>query len=190
MLFKQDRLKSTYLSKQNSKCRLAENIVESELDLDQTQPPRIHKNNIRHIKSIGALRDLLMSPKMYQDQVLFNIFCLGLESGKFRQNRHRPFTPLHELITKVHEAHFRVELYLALTKQSFRHHNTTSASSERIRLFNLAIACVREGREKYMKKAVETRMQNRTPKQIEDSERVTEQEVGSDDNVDIDEDDL
>ena len=41
-----------------------------------------------------------------------------------------------------------------------------------------------------MKKAVETRMQNRTPKQIEDSERVTEQEVGSDDNVDIDEDDL
>jgi hypothetical protein len=41
-----------------------------------------------------------------------------------------------------------------------------------------------------MKKAVETRMQNRTPKQIEDSERVTEQEVGSDDYMDIDEDDL
>ncbi len=116
--------------------------------------------------------------------------CLGLESGNFRQNRHRPYTPLHELITKAHEAHFRVELYLALTKKSFRHHNTTSASSERIRLFNLAIASVREGREKYMKKAVETRMQNRTPKQIEDSERVTEQEVGSDDNANIDENDL
>ena len=41
-----------------------------------------------------------------------------------------------------------------------------------------------------MKKAVETRMQNRTQTQIEDSERVTEQEVASDDNVDIDEDDL
>ena len=184
------QIKSTFLSKQNPECRLAENIVETELDLDQTQPARIHKNNIGHIKSVGALRDLLMSPKMYQDQVLFNIFCFGLESGNFRQNRHRPFTPLHELITKAHEAHFRVELYLALTKKSFRHHNTTSASSERVRLFNVAIASVREGREKYMKKAVETRMQNRTQTQIEDSERVTEQEVGSDDNVDIDEDDL
>jgi hypothetical protein len=34
------QIKSTYLSKQNPECRLAENIVESELDLDQTQPPR------------------------------------------------------------------------------------------------------------------------------------------------------
>ena len=41
-----------------------------------------------------------------------------------------------------------------------------------------------------MKKAVETRMQNRTQTQIEDSERVTVQEDASDDNVDIDEDDL
>ncbi len=80
------QIKSTYLGKQNPECRLAENVIESELDLDQTQPPRIHKNNIGHIKSIGALRDLLVSPKMYQDQVLFNIFCLGLESGNFRQN--------------------------------------------------------------------------------------------------------
>ena len=184
------QIKSTYLSKQNPDTRLAENILENELDLDQTQPPRIHKHNIGHIKSVGALGDLLISPKMYQDQVLFNIFCLGLESGNFRQNRHRPYTPLHELITKAHEAHFRVELYLSLTKKSFRHHNTTSASSERIRLFNVAIAAVREGREKYMKKAVETRMENRTEKQIEESERDNDQDVGSDDNVDIDEDDL
>jgi hypothetical protein len=127
---------------------------------------------------------------MYQDQVLFNIFCLGLESGNFRQNRQRPYTPLNDLITKAHEAHFRVELYLALTKKSFRHHNTTSASSERVRLFNLAINSVREGREKYMQKAVETRMKNRTQTQIADSERDHEQEIGSDDNVDIDEDDL
>jgi len=184
------QIKSTYLSKQNPEYRLAENVIEQELDLDQTQPIRIHKNNIGHIKSIGALRDLLLSPKMYQDQILFNIFCLGLESGNFRQNRHRPYTPLNELITKAHEAHFRVELYLALSKKSFRHHNTTSAITERVRLFKLAIISVGEGREKYMQKAVETRMQHRTQRQIEDSERDNELEVGSDDNVDIDEDDL
>ncbi len=34
------------------------------------------------------------------------------------------------------------------------------------------------------------RMKNRTQTQIEDSEREHDQEVGSDDNVDIDEDDL
>ena len=80
-----------------------------------------------------------------------------------------------------------MELYLVLSKTSFRHHNTTSASTERVRLFNLAINSVREGRAKYMMKAVETRMQNRTQRQIKDSERDNEQEVGSDDNVDIDE---
>jgi hypothetical protein len=63
------QIKSTFLSKQNPECRLAENDIEQELDLDQTQPIRIHKNNIGHIKSIGALRELLLSPKMYQDQV-------------------------------------------------------------------------------------------------------------------------
>jgi hypothetical protein len=94
------QIKSTYLSKQNPECRLAENVIEQELDLDQRQPIRIHKNNIGHIKSIGALRELFLSPKMYQDQVLFNIFCLGLESGNFRQNLHRPYTPLNEIITK------------------------------------------------------------------------------------------
>jgi hypothetical protein len=184
------QIKSTYLSKQNPECRLAENVIEQELDLDQTQPIRVHKNNIGHIKNIGALRELILSPKMYQDKVFFNIFCLGLESGNFRQNRQRPYTPLNEIITKAHEAHFRVELYLALSKKSFRHHNTTSANNERVRLFNVAINNVREGREKYLNKAVETRMQNRTQTQIDDSERDNEQEVGSDDNVDIDEDDL
>ena len=151
------------------------------------------KQHWAYQKYQGITRFTIVSenvPGMYQDEVLFNIFCMGLESGNFRQNRKRPYTPINELITKAHEAHFRVELYLALTKNSFRHHNTTTASSERIRLFNLAITCVREGREKYMQKAVETRMQNRTPTQIEESDRVNEQEVGSDDNVDIDEDDL
>ncbi len=127
------QIKSTYLSKQNPEYRLAENVIEQELDLDQTQPIRIHKNNIGHIKSIGALRELLLSPKMYQDQVIFNIFCLGLESGNFRQNRHRPYTPLNELITKAHEAHFRVELYLALSKKSFRNHNTANQRQFRTR---------------------------------------------------------
>ena len=131
-----------------------------------------------------------MSPKMYQDNILFDIFCLGLESGNFRQNRKRPYTPLNDLITKAHEAHFRVELYLALSKKSFRHHNVHSASAERVRLFNITISAVREGRQKYLKKAVETRMKSRTQRQVNECERVGDLEENSDDYVDVEEDDL
>ena len=183
------QIKNTYLSKQNPETRLAENLLETELDLDESSPIRIHKN-ISHIKSIAELQELLVSPKMYQDQILFDIFCLGLESGNFRQNRKRPYTPLNDLITKAHEAHFRVELYLALSKKSFRHHNVHSASAERVRLFNIAISAVREGRQKYLKKAVETRMKSRTQRQVNECERVGELEENSDDYVDVEEDDL
>ncbi len=78
------QIKSVFLSKQNPETRLAENIIDSELDLDDEYPPRIHKN-IEHIDSLEELRELLISPKMYQDQVLFDLFCLGLETGSFRQ---------------------------------------------------------------------------------------------------------
>ena len=183
------QIKNTYLSKQNPETRLAENLLETELDLDDSTPMRIHKN-ISHIKSTTELQELLVSPKMYQDNILFDIFCLGLESGNFRQNRKRPYTPLNDLITKAHEAHFRVELYLALSKKSFRHHNVHSASAERVRLFNITISAVREGRQKYLKKAVETRMKSRTQRQVNECERVGDLEENSDDYVDVEEDDL
>jgi hypothetical protein len=115
---------------------------------------------------------------------------LGIESGNFRQNKKRPYTPLDQLITKAHEAHFRVELYLALSKKCFRHHNTNNDAKERIRLFNQTILAVREGRSKYLLDAIETRMDSRTPKQVEQCERLGDHEGSSDDNVDIDEDDL
>ncbi len=76
------QIKNVFLSKQNPETRLAENIIDSELDLDDEYPPRIHKN-IEHIDSLEELRELLISPKMYQDQVLFDLFCLGLECGGF-----------------------------------------------------------------------------------------------------------
>ena len=183
------QIKSTFLSKQNPETRLAENVLETELDLDELTPIRIH-SNISHIKSIAQLQALLVSPKMYQDQILFDIFCLGLESGNFRQSRKRPYTPLNDVITKAHEAHFRVELYLAISKKSFRHHNVHSASAERVRLFNLTIIAVREGRQKYLKKSVETRMKSRTERQVSECERVGELEDNSDDYVDVEEDDL
>ena len=183
------QIKSTFLSKQNPETRLAENLLESELDLDDTSPIRIHRN-ISHINSPAALQELLVSPRMYQDQVIFDIFCLGLESGNFRQNRKRPYTPLNDLITKAHEAHFRVELYLPLSKKSFRHHNVHSASAERVRLFNITISAVREGRQKYLKKAVETRMKSRTQRQVNECDRVGDLEENSDDYVDVEEDDL
>ncbi len=127
---------------------------------------------------------------MYQAQDLFDLFCLGLESGNFRQNKKRPYTPIDLLIMKAHEAHFRAELYLALSKKSFRHHNTTSTSKECVRIFNQAIIAVREGRDRYMKKAVDTRMTSRTSRQVDECKRLGGNEGSDDDCVDIEEDDL
>jgi hypothetical protein len=183
------QIKTTFLSKQNPETRMAENIIEQELDLDQANPPRLH-NNLDCVETIDELRELLLSPKMYQAQDLFDLFCLGLESGNFRQNKKRPYTPIDLLITKAHEAHFRTELYLALSKKSFRHHNTTSGSKERVKIFNQAIIAVREGRDRYMKKAVDTRMTSRTPRQVDECERLGGTEGSDDDCVDIEEDDL
>ena len=47
------QIKSTFLSKQNPETRLAENVLETELDLDDTTPIRIH-SNISHIKSTAV----------------------------------------------------------------------------------------------------------------------------------------
>ena len=40
-------------------------------------------------------------------------------------------SPLEDLITLSHEAHFRLELWFALTAQSFRHDNAKAASDAR-----------------------------------------------------------
>jgi hypothetical protein len=68
---------------------------------------------------------------MYKNTVVFDLFCLGLESGVLKLARKKNPTPLSKLITVAHEAHFRLELWLALTKQGFRHKTTIAWNDKR-----------------------------------------------------------
>jgi hypothetical protein len=127
---------------------------------------------------------------MEKDKVLFDAFCTGIESGNFRQAKKRPFAPLHELMTKAHEAYFRVELYFALSRKVYKHGNSPSLYKERMKFFNHVIQSVREGREKWLEAAIEERKNSLTDEQRDEFDLVREQGNNSEGDVDLSENDM
>ncbi len=164
-------------------------MLEHELDANTDNPPRLHRT-MQHLESVEALRELLISPNMYKDKILFNAFCTGIESGNFRQAKKRPFVPLHNLITKAHEAHFRVELYFSLSRKVYKHVNAPSLYKERVKIFNHAIQSVREGRAKWLEAALEERKNSLTDEQRDEFDFVREKGNNSEDDVDLSENDM
>ena len=99
-------------------------------------------------ENIDDLRNALHSPTMYTYENLFDLFCAALESGRFRGTEHMPISPIENLITVAHEAHFRLELWYALQAQSFRHDTAKSAQEERKEKHtNLCILVAQDRRE-------------------------------------------
>jgi hypothetical protein len=82
-------------------------------------------------ETIEELQNALYSPTMYTYEKVFDLFCAALESGRFRGTEQMPISPIENLITVAHEAHFRLELWYALQAQSFRHDTAKSAQEER-----------------------------------------------------------
>jgi hypothetical protein len=80
---------------------------------------------------IEDLRTALYGPNMYTYEKLFYLFCAALESGHFRGTDQMPISPIENLITVAHEAKVRLELWYALTAQSFRHDTARVAYEER-----------------------------------------------------------
>jgi hypothetical protein len=68
---------------------------------------------------------------MYTHEKLFDLFCAALENGRFRGTEQMPISPIENLITVAHEAHFRLELWYALKAQSFRHDTAKIAQVDR-----------------------------------------------------------
>jgi hypothetical protein len=73
------------------------------------------------INSVSELRDLIRSNRMYTNEVVYNCFCGGLESGALKQSEKLPPTTIKKLITIPHEAHFRLELRFSLSRPGFNH---------------------------------------------------------------------
>ena len=154
------QIKQCWLSKINPEFRLAENIIERELDADQDDPPRVSPNLKGTVESVKDLQKLMASPTLYSNFALYDLLCAGLESGFFRNSHIRKCSNIAKLITPAHEAHFRTELWFALSKKSFRHVSYEKGNKVRVRQFKDILAAVVEGRQKYLDAAIAHRKQN------------------------------
>ena len=107
---------------------------------------KVHKNIKSDKKTIAELCEVLLSDEMYLCQPLYNLLSAGLESGKMRGITVEGPTPLQELLSNSHEAHFRLELVLALSCQAYRHAYTATAMSKRAREFEQVAIAVKSDR--------------------------------------------
>jgi hypothetical protein len=175
--FQCQQVKMCWLSKINPEFRMAENVLEKELDNDPESTPRVHANLKGTVDGVKELQRLMVSPEFYNNPILFDFFCAGLESGHFRGSKFRSTkTDLTKLITVSHEAHFRTELWFALSKKAFRHNSYKKGNKVRVKKFKEALVAVREGREKYLQDALKIRMNG----MVENTENVDD-DVESDD---------
>ncbi len=78
---------------------------------------------------------LIKSKNMYRNPVLYNLFCSGFESGRFKYNPKKCPTTISKLLTISLEANIRSELWWALTCQKFRHLPTTEHIEERVETY-------------------------------------------------------
>jgi hypothetical protein len=117
-------IKATWLSV-SSPFHLATNVLCSELPINITdaQPMQFSDELIASgLETIQELRDLLKSSNMYNNEVVYSRLCEGLESGNLKQSEKVNPASISKLITIGHEAHFRLELWFALSRQKYAYH--------------------------------------------------------------------
>ena len=108
---------------------------------------RVHKNLKPGVRNVKHLISVLRSDSLYLNELVYNCIAGGLETGKIKGLRPQGTTPLEKIITISYEAHFRLELVLALSSQGYRHAYTTEACNEGARMFEQLLAVVKRDRE-------------------------------------------
>jgi hypothetical protein len=76
-------------------------------------------------ENIQDLRNAIASPSMYTHPALFDLFCAGLESGRLRSTKKMDMSPIEQVITVAHEAHFRLELWYSRRGLNYNSHDTS-----------------------------------------------------------------
>jgi hypothetical protein len=66
---------------------------------------------------------------------MYNLLCCGLESGKTKNGKKQSPSSLRYLITVAHEAHLRLELYLALKRQRYGKNPKKDDQQTRIKMW-------------------------------------------------------
>jgi hypothetical protein len=116
-------IKSIWLSSR-SPYHLVTNALASEQSITTaTGAPILLSDNIIQsgIETVEELRKIIKSDKMYTNEVIYDFFCAGLESGRLKQTEQINPTHIKKLITVAHEAHFRAEIWFALSCPAYHH---------------------------------------------------------------------
>jgi hypothetical protein len=122
--------KAVWLSN-NSPHSLVTNVLNTDLDKKQADmkvTPALVASGLTTVKDV---RDCLKSEELYLNPALYNLLCCGLESGKLKNGKKQGPSSLRCLITVAHEAHLRLELYLALRRQRYHKKPNTDHSTAR-----------------------------------------------------------
>ena len=101
------------------------------------------------LKTVRAVRECLTSADMYQNPVLYNLICSGIESGKLKNTpKLKNMSTLPRLLTVAHEAHLRLELFFSLEEQKYHHDPSTVHTAKRIRMWEKLLDTVVSDRER------------------------------------------
>jgi hypothetical protein len=98
------------------------------------------------LNDITDLQRCLYSDSFYKNKTLYHFFCSGLEGGSFKNIPKQEKSTISDLITPAHEAHFRAELYFALSVPEYRHPITKQHSARRIAMWQKFLPLVKKDR--------------------------------------------
>ena len=123
-------LKLVWLAK-SSPYAIVTNVLTKDLDANEG-PMTVHPDLVKTgLNTVEDVRACLRSDEMYLNPALYNLLCCGVESGKLKGGTKQKRSSLRQLMTVAHEAHLRLELYLALTRQRFNKKSNIVLSKER-----------------------------------------------------------
>ena len=101
------------------------------------------------LKTVRDVRACLKSADMYQNPVLYNLICSGIESGKLKNTpKLKNLSTLPRLLTVAHEAHLRLELFFSLEEQKYHHDPSIVHTAQRIRMWEKLLDTVVSDRER------------------------------------------
>ena len=122
--------KAVWLSN-NSPHSIVTNVINTDLDKKQADMKVTPALVASGLATVQDVRDCLKSEEMYLNPALYNLLCCGLESGKLKNGKKQGLSSLRCLITVAHEAHLRLELYLALKRQRYHKKPNTTNKTRR-----------------------------------------------------------
>ena len=178
-------LRSLFLSRKNPETQLVARILPGEFKINvDNDPPRL-TSDVRDsgLEEVGDLRQLLYSNKLYTNKIVYAKWTEGLESGKLRSTKFMEPGPISKTITIAHEAHFRLDLYLALQKRGYRHAAGHPEAKSRKKMWSKLLKLVDEDRNANGDAAHAQRMEDMYPDGVPEAE---DDAVESDDDFDAD----